>query len=252
MFREGGNSTAIISGGRRKVHTTFDDGGELVEEYDVKTGELLERRRRGKTVLGRQADWEYLIGESPMKWNPEGGTLKESHENPLFTRKDTRDTFQWRVRNLPYPPETYDISLDHEKRQIVIRTSNKKYFKRIGIPELDKLGLPLMESALAWTHANNTLIVSYAKPPIVLQARQRKLRTLERSGLKRVMWIVSSNDVVINCTTCLCLIIVSMSHFFTASTGPFGVHFRASFPKLWCLFCRGPIDLDIILLRFDC
>ena len=24
MFREGGNTTAIVSGGRRKVHTTFD------------------------------------------------------------------------------------------------------------------------------------------------------------------------------------------------------------------------------------
>jgi len=184
MFRLGGNTTAIVSGGRRKVHTTFDDGSELVEEYDVKTGELLERRRCGKTVLGRQAEWEYLVGEAPVKWSPEGGTLKEIHENPLFSRKDTRDTFQWRVRNLPYPHETYDISLDHENRQIVIRTSNKKYFKRIGIPELDKLSLPLMEAALTWIHSNNTLIISYAKPRIVLEAEAKEAEDTQKIRAK--------------------------------------------------------------------
>lgn len=37
-LREGGNTTAIVSGGRRKLHTTWDDGSELIEEYDAKTG----------------------------------------------------------------------------------------------------------------------------------------------------------------------------------------------------------------------
>jgi hypothetical protein len=33
------------------------------------------------------------------------------------------------VRNLPYPKEVYEISVDQEKNQVVIRTTNKKYFK---------------------------------------------------------------------------------------------------------------------------
>ena len=45
---------------------------------------------------------------------------------PALSRKDTRDTFQWRVRNLPYPPETYSVTLDPKPRQILIRTANKK------------------------------------------------------------------------------------------------------------------------------
>lgn len=49
-----------------------------------------------------------------------------THPQPEFSRKDTRDAFQWRVRNLPYPPDTYDVSIDAPARQIVIRTSNKK------------------------------------------------------------------------------------------------------------------------------
>ncbi len=96
-------------------------------------------------MLGKLAEWEYLVGEPPVKWSPEAGTLKESSVNvsvqcapflllsvryrslqPALSRKDTRDTFQWRVRNLPYPVETYALSIDQDQRQIVIRTSNKK------------------------------------------------------------------------------------------------------------------------------
>ena len=40
----------------------------------------------------------------------------------------------------------------------------------ITIPEMDVLQIPLTESSLAWTHANNTLIVTYNKPRKVLEA----------------------------------------------------------------------------------
>ncbi len=43
-----------------------------------------------------------------------------------------------------------------------------RYFKRFNVPELDLLGLPLEEEALSWVHANNTLVVSYAKPTPLL------------------------------------------------------------------------------------
>lgn len=43
---------------------------------------------------------------------------------PIFVRKDTKDAYQWRVRNLPYPAETYLVSVD--QTQIVIKTTNKK------------------------------------------------------------------------------------------------------------------------------
>ena len=35
---------------------------------------------------------------------------------------------------------------------------------------MDKLGLPLTDAALTWSHAHNTLVVSYAKPAQVMQA----------------------------------------------------------------------------------
>ena len=99
--------------------------------------------------------------------------LKESSQNPIFVRMDSKEVFQWRIRNLPYPPETYSVSVDHAERKLVVRTSNKKYFRRFGVPEMDLLGLPLSDAALTFAHANNTLVICYAKPRQVLEAVSR-------------------------------------------------------------------------------
>lgn len=41
-------------------------------------------------------------------------------------RKDTVSSFQWRIRNLPYPKEVYSVSMEKDQRCCVIRTTNKK------------------------------------------------------------------------------------------------------------------------------
>lgn len=171
MFRKGGSSTSINQGGRRKVHTTFEDGSELVEEFDLKTDELLVRKRRTKTALGGDNPWEYLVGEAPRMFNSDTGTLIESGANPAWTRsQDTPRAFVWRVRNLPYPKDTYAVTVDPADQKIVIRTSNKKFYKRFEVPELVVLGLSLDESSLSWDWKNNTLIVQYLKPGEALVA----------------------------------------------------------------------------------
>ena len=45
---------------------------------------------------------------------------------PIFSRKDTERHFQWRIRNLPYSADNYDVSVDHSDNKVVIRTKNKK------------------------------------------------------------------------------------------------------------------------------
>ncbi|XP_011677646.1 protein DPCD-like [Strongylocentrotus purpuratus] len=55
--------TALIQDGRRKLHFILLDGRELVEEYDVKTNDLLVRKWKSKNVLGREVKWEFEIGE---------------------------------------------------------------------------------------------------------------------------------------------------------------------------------------------
>jgi len=45
---------------------------------------------------------------------------------PVCVRADTRQSFEWRIRNLPYNIETYDVTIDQNDRAVVVRTTNKK------------------------------------------------------------------------------------------------------------------------------
>ena len=76
----------------------------------------------------------------------------------------------WRIRNLPYPASVYSVTIDGN--QIVVRTSNKKYFKRIRIPDLDNIKCELTPTRLSWSHRNNTLVIKYEKPPELLEQEE--------------------------------------------------------------------------------
>ncbi|XP_043105900.1 protein DPCD [Puntigrus tetrazona] len=171
--------TALVSDGKRKVHYLFEDGSEMAEEYDLKTDELVSRKWRHKTAFGAQGHWTLEVGET----NPDGVTsdlIKESSSNPLFMRKDSKTSFQWRIRNISYPVEVYSVSAESMERCCVIRTSNKKYYKKFSIPDLDRCQLPLESAALSFTHANNTLIISYKKPKEILTLEQELLGELKK------------------------------------------------------------------------
>ncbi|XP_077102828.1 protein DPCD [Siphateles boraxobius] len=171
--------TAIISDGKRKAHYLFEDGNEMAEEYDLKTDELVLRKWRHKTTFGGQGQWTWEVGET----NPNDITsdlIKENSSNPLFMRKDTKASFQWRIRNISYPVEVYSVSAEPTERCCVIRTSNKKYYKKFSIPDLDRCQLPLESAALSFTHANNTLIISYKKPKEILALEQELLVELKK------------------------------------------------------------------------
>jgi len=84
----------------------------------------------------------------------------------------------WRIRNLPFPRDYFDVRI-HNSSEIIVRTSNKKYFKRFDIPDMKRKGLVLEASSLSWNHLNNTLIINYKKPaPILIDEEvARKERT---------------------------------------------------------------------------
>jgi len=175
---EGTKVSRMTSGARRKVHYTMPDESEMVEEYDLQTDELLVRKRRSKTILGKDGEWEFEVGEPPARVTIEGDMLRPSSSNPTLVRKDRPHAFEWRVRNLPYPKPTYSVTIDAKEQQIVIRTANKKYFKRITIEDMQRAQLVLDEAALSWTHENNTLIVCYKKPEQItkLEKEQKSSR----------------------------------------------------------------------------
>lgn len=176
--------TCIRSDGRKKVHTTNPDGSELVEEYDERTDVLLLRRSRKAQTLGGEGEWVTEVGQVQEKvFDAHTDTLRASASNPIFLRKDTPEHFQWRIRNLTFPVDVYSVTIDDQRQQIVVRTSNKKYFKRIDVEDLKRVNLKLKEDALSWKHQHNTLIISYTRPLEVIKAEQAALKLAEKAAM---------------------------------------------------------------------
>ncbi|KAL4478896.1 hypothetical protein ABPG72_009722 [Tetrahymena utriculariae] len=192
--------TCLIIGGKRCLQYTFPDKTEMVEEYDMKSHELLSNQhtkakmkinffkivRKIKKVSNfKEAKWEYEIGEAPLNPNQQEQLLKATSANPIFLRKDTDRDFQFRIRNLPYPEDVYQIDVDEEKQQLVVRTTNKKYFKRIDVPDLARYNLKLEKGKPTFSYKNSTLLISYPKPdPILLRESERR-KQFEKLNAKK-------------------------------------------------------------------
>ncbi|XP_041370084.1 protein DPCD-like isoform X2 [Gigantopelta aegis] len=153
------HKTCIIQDGRRKIHFTFSDGTELAEEYNLSDNELIIRKWKRKGTLGGEGKWDFEVGDQSLRQQLAEG-LMESSSNPVFTRKDKKSDFEWRIRNLPYPIETYSVTVDDDNKHIIVRTSNKKYYKKFSIPDMDRAQLPISQKWVQYAHANNTLIIS--------------------------------------------------------------------------------------------
>ena len=182
--------TCLVSEGRKKVHYLFTSGVEMAEDYDVKTCALLIRKFKRKDMLGGLGRWEFEVGMAPSVGDV-GDMMMESHNNPIFSRVDSPTHFQWRVRNLPYPKSNYLLSCEEASREIVIKTENKKYYKKFNIPDMDRCDIPFTSDSLSFDHANNTLIVSYKKPQGIL--------TLEKKVLQEISQLKAGEDGQADC-----------------------------------------------------
>eukprot|EP00041_Stephanoeca_diplocostata_P021059 m.483370 g.483370 ORF g.483370 m.483370 type:complete len:207 (+) comp21726_c0_seq6:327-947(+) len=173
--------TAMVQDGFKKIHFTFADGREMVEEWSTQNDTLATRKWRKPTTLGGNSQWEYEVGESLAPQPLDELGLGLSSNNPVFIRKDTRKSFQWRIRNLPYPIDVYSLTVNDDN-VAVLRTSNKKYYKKFDIPDLKRIGVPIVSDVFSMAHANNTLIISYDKPQQYLEFEQITKR--QRDALK--------------------------------------------------------------------
>ena len=66
-----------------------------------------------------------------------------------------------------------------------------RYYKLIRIPELEILKQPLQKSSLSWSHAHNTLIISYEKSADILR--------LEATEKQEVKSIRAEEDPNVDC-----------------------------------------------------
>ena len=135
------------------------NGIQRVDICEIDTGKLLATKQRERRTSGSYGPWEWVYG-SPIEQKQEVETIEMSSKNPIFFRQDTEKEWQWRVRQIPYPANFYNVTVDEEKNQIVIRTTNKKYFKRINAPEGEKF----VPSQLTWQWAYSALQIAHKKP----------------------------------------------------------------------------------------
>lgn len=75
----------------------------------------------------------------------------------------TKTCLEWRIRNLPYSQDIYSVTAEPENRCITVRTSNKKYFKKISVPDLERAGVSLEQNRISFLHKYNTLIITVSK-----------------------------------------------------------------------------------------
>ncbi|KAH0795959.1 protein dpcd [Histomonas meleagridis] len=147
------------------------DGVEIHEICMKNTGELIARRERSRTIYGADQNWVWTYGQPPNE-KKEVETFELSSKNPIFFRQDTPTQWSWRVRQIPYPADNYEVTVDEAKNQIVIRTKNHKYFKRIDAPNGEKM----KASDVNWNWAFNTLVITHEKPPRVIAQDKEDMR----------------------------------------------------------------------------
>ncbi|KAK2584093.1 hypothetical protein KPH14_006536 [Odynerus spinipes] len=185
--------TAIIQDGKRKVHFHMEDGKEMVEEYNMDTNVLVRRAWREKGKLGQDVGWAVEVGDpEPKQNNLETYGIEESSSTPFITRRITKTSLEWRIRNLPYPKDVYSVTAEDDNT-ITIRTSNKKYFKKIKVPDLERIGVKLEQDRITFTHQYNTLIITYKKPSALLD--------LEKKILNEILPLKATREGEVQCPT---------------------------------------------------
>lgn len=197
-YLQSAEKMSMISGKLRKIHYKFPDGRQMAEEYNIDTG-IVQRRawRKCKQLMG-EPEWEIELGEEPRQLNWGGGnkgnaagggdadnmcgsefTVRESNSAPLLTKRVTKKNIEWRIRNMPYSLNVYNVSAEPEMHAIVVRTTNKKYYKVIPVPDLDRCGVPPIQANISINHQFNTLIITYQKPEIMCEMEAQVLLMLK-------------------------------------------------------------------------
>lgn len=192
----GAEKSCIKEDKLKKIHYNFENGKEMVEEYNVDTQVLLRRAWKVKGKLGGEGKWDVEIGDPIPDATPRidsGAEIMESKDQPILTRRNTRINLEWRIRNLPYPIETYSICANNEERCIIVRTTNKKYFKKLQVPELERLHLPIEQANISSTHQFQTLIIMYKKPQLMLD--------MEKEWFQELLKVKPVKDIPSDCKT---------------------------------------------------
>lgn len=139
----GGRKQGWVKDGVQKIHTVFPDNTECVEEFETKEGTCILRKWRRVNKLGRVSDWEYEIGEKPAQEqkNEIVTDMFSTASEPVVSRLDSEGHYLFKITNMIWPESNYNVTV--EDNQLVVRTQNKKFFKKLNITDLEWQKVPL-------------------------------------------------------------------------------------------------------------
>ena len=160
------------------------------------------RKWRRKLKVGGFTPWTFEIGSAAPSAAAHGAgptsasststqrallVAESAGRNPEWHAKDAFQWWEWHVTNISFPVNTYSVTVDAEKQQLVLRTTNKKFFKRWSVDVLRRRGLTLEQDSVAFTHdaKTATLMIRYRKPQSEIQAefkRERDVLEMIKSG----------------------------------------------------------------------
>ena len=164
---QGGTSTSLNQGPAQGAHDVRDSSSRrssICAQTSSWCGSGAGGARWGRTGRGK-----CLVGEPPRVFSADTGTLIESGANPTFARRWTPERVRVARENLRTRGNVRrrrrrggrEDRHPHEQQEV---------HKRFDVPEMTVLGLDLDPGALEWDWKNNTLIVTYKKPPEALAA----------------------------------------------------------------------------------
>ncbi|XP_060533238.1 protein DPCD [Cylas formicarius] len=172
--------SCIVDHNLKKIHYDFGDNREMVEEYNLTTKLLNRRAWRMKNELKGEPKWEVELGDPEPIYNcVDKCMIRENADQPFICKRNTKLNLEWRIRNLPYPLEVYSVTADQDSQQLIVRTTNKKYYKRLDVPDLQRLGIDLVQANVAFSHRYNTLIITYKKPKQLLDFEKNMLEVIK-------------------------------------------------------------------------
>ncbi|KAF2879101.1 hypothetical protein ILUMI_27065 [Ignelater luminosus] len=156
--------TCIQQGNFRKVDYNLPNGKEVIEEYNMDTGVVNRRAWEIKKDLGGEDQWLTELGDpEPPGLSDERVLIKENASQPFVRRRVTKRSIEWRIHNLPYPIDTYRVTVEQKAKCLTVRTTNKKYFKKLQIPEFERLNILPQQNKISVQHKFNTLIITHEK-----------------------------------------------------------------------------------------
>ena len=198
MFRNNGEgtTTSLVVGKKLKVQTSYPNGVERVEEWqkDEKNSKLLvllTRKFREPTKLSLAPDWEWEIGQPKKRAagagtgaDPAPTTISISTLNPSWHCFDSLSHLEFRVKNAPWSIENYKVGVNDDNTELILRTVNKKFYKKFQIPSLVRLGVKLDESCLSMKYSDdeNELTIRYKKPDELRECDVAEKLVREKSG----------------------------------------------------------------------